>query len=323
VRDLLGGLARVGLVVAICLGVRGGTAVFAQFPAPAGYVNDFGGALDESAEEYLETYLGALERNTSAEVVVVTVVSLDGATIEDYASRLFAAWGIGKAQSDNGVLLLVAPRDRRVRIEVGYGLEAILPDGLAGEIIRNEIIPEFSAGNISRGIGRGLDRIARVVRRDPSAVSQAARDSGATGIPPAVFTVPFFGVFAAVGGFLAGLGIRTKTYGPVIAGGMFSGIPLLIAVSTFGSYWLLFLLPLELIALARGYWTGRSPYWISMLRKGTPSYGGRQLVADGWTMGGVESSGSGSSFDGGDGSSSGSSDFGGGSSGGGGASGRW
>jgi uncharacterized protein len=79
-------------------------------------------------------------------------------------------WGIGQARQDNGVLLLVAPGERSVRIEVGYGLEPVLPDGLAGEIIRADILPEFRAGNLPRGIGRGLNRIHRscaVIRRLP------------------------------------------------------------------------------------------------------------------------------------------------------------
>ena len=122
-------VARVRPIVGTSLIVLCGVTAGAQFPRPDGYVNDFASVLDESAEGHLEDYLRTLERDTSAEVVVVTVTSLDGTTIEDYANRLFADWGIGQAQSDNGVLLVVAPRDRSVRIEVGYGLEPILPDG--------------------------------------------------------------------------------------------------------------------------------------------------------------------------------------------------
>jgi len=118
----------------------------AAFPRPDGYVNDFASVLADADEAYLENFLHTLERDTSAEVAVVTVPALDGMTIEEYANRLFADWGIGKTQQDNGVLLVVAVGERSVRIEVGYGLEGILPDGLAGEIIRTEIVPEFKAG---------------------------------------------------------------------------------------------------------------------------------------------------------------------------------
>lgn len=109
--------------------------LLAAFPRPDGYVNDFADVLTSDDEAYLENYLRTLEAETSAEVAIVTVTSMEGMTIEEYANRLFADWGIGKAQTDNGVLLLVAPDDRAVRIEVGYGAEGILPDGLAGEII--------------------------------------------------------------------------------------------------------------------------------------------------------------------------------------------
>ena len=86
-------------------------------------------------------------------------------TIEEYANRLFADWGIGKKQKDNGVLLLVAPNEREVRIEVGYGLEGTIPDGLAGDIIRAQIIPQFKANNFPKGIGSGLDATNRRVNR--------------------------------------------------------------------------------------------------------------------------------------------------------------
>src|SRR5688572_12514443 len=172
-------------------------ATLGALPEPSGYVNDFASILDESDEEYLEGFLTSLESDTAAEVVVVTVRSLDGMTIERYANQLFAEWGIGKKQRDNGVLLLVAPDDRSVRIEVGYGLEAALPDGLAGDIIRTEIMPEFAAGNLPRGVGRGLDRIARVVRQDPAAVSS----SSASDYVSPLIAVPFAWLFVFMGAF--------------------------------------------------------------------------------------------------------------------------
>ena len=160
----------------------------------------------EEDRRYLENFLRRLERDTSAEVVVVTVPSLDGRTVEEYANGLFAAWGIGKERDDNGVLLLVAPSDRRVRIEVGYGLEPILPDGLAGEIIRDDILPEFRAGNVPRGIGRGLDRISRLIRGDVTATtrrepSPGRGDSG----------LPFIFFFIVPG--VVGLAALTLTFG--------------------------------------------------------------------------------------------------------------
>jgi uncharacterized protein len=294
-------------------------ALLAQFPPPMGYVNDFAFVLDEGAETYLENFLTRLERDTSAEVVVAIVPSLEGLTVEAYANRLFNDWKIGQAQEDNGVLLLVAPSDRTVRIEVGYGLEPILPDGLAGEIIRTEIVPEFKSGNFPRGIGRGLNRIAQIVRRDPAAMASPEVATGS--FPSPLLMVPFFASFIVLGAFAAGLGVRTKTYLPLIWAAVFAGMPLamLAAFSSIGS--VAIAVPLGLGALAIGYRKGQSPYWTSILRKGAPDSadGGRPIT---WVAGGsAELSSGGSSHDGSSSSSSGS--FGGGSSGGGGASGRW
>jgi uncharacterized protein len=294
--------------------------LFAALPAPDGYVNDFASVLDEADESYLETFLERLERDTTAEVVVATVASLEGMTVEDYANRLFSEWSIGQARQDNGVLLLVAPGERTVRIEVGYGLEPILPDGLTGEIIRTEILPEFRAGNLPRGIGRGLNRLAQIVRRDPEASARAASAAGANDRPPLWFVIPFVATFVVFGSFAAGLGLRTKTYAPLAAGGLFVGIPLLLAVAVSWTS-IAILLPFGLAALALGYRRGISAYWMSMLRKGTPDTV-TDYEPDGWVAGGTPGSSSGGSSDSGGASSSGG-DFGGGSSGGGGASGRW
>ncbi len=295
--------------------------LLAAFPRPDGYVNDFASVLAEADEAYLEGFLRTLEGETSAEIAVATVSSLEGMTIEEYSNRLFIEWGIGKKQRDNGVLLLVAPHDRTVRIEVGYGLEAILPDGLAGEIIRTEIVPEFKAGNVPRGIGRGLNRIAQIVRRDPAAIAL-----GASGTqddrPPAILVIPLVGLFIALAAFVAGLAIRTRTFGPLLFSGLFAGVPLVIATEFASVLWLAALALFGLLVLAAGYRSGRSAYWRGMLRNGTPG-SVREEEPLAWVMGGTSGSSTsdGSSSDGSGDSSS--SDFGGGSSGGGGASGRW
>jgi uncharacterized protein len=286
----------------------------AALPRPDGYVNDYAAILDADAETYLEDFLTTLERDTSAEVAVATVESLDGMTIEEYANRLFQEWGIGNRQKDNGVLLLVAPRDREVRIEVGYGLEGVLPDGLAGDIIRNDIIPEFRANNFPRGVGRGVDRIARIIRRDPSASVMSESTDEGDGPPPLWFIIPFLGAFVFIGSFAAGLGVRTKTFGPLLFGGLFGGVPW-IFVAAFPSFTTVSALTLiGFAAFVWGYRRGARASWRDALRTSS----GRSRDGDSWEMG---SSSSGSSGGGSSGGSS--SSFGGGSSGGGGASGRW
>lgn len=141
-------------------------------------MTDLAGVLDAGTRDEVESLARDLERRTTAELAVVTVPSLEGMTIEQYAVTLFKAWGLGKKDKNNGVLLLVAPSERKVRIEVGYGLEATLPDGLCGEIIRQDVVPAFRAGQIAAGIAAGARGIAGVLsgqaRSRPSASDRGA-----------------------------------------------------------------------------------------------------------------------------------------------------
>lgn len=104
---------------------------------PQGYVSDFAHVLDAASRNELETYCGQLERSTGVEMAIVTLPSLDGNPIEDVSNDLFRQWGVGKKGKDEGIMLLLAIQDHRDRIEVGYGLEPILPDGFDGSILRN------------------------------------------------------------------------------------------------------------------------------------------------------------------------------------------
>jgi uncharacterized protein len=134
-----------------------------HYPSPQGYVTDAANVIDVASKQSLEQQLSDFERQTSIEIAVATVPSLEGETVEDYAVGLFKQWGVGKKGKDNGVLLLVAPNDRKVRIEVGYGLEEKLPDGLSGQIIREDILPPFRQNNIPVGIDAGVVSIIKVL----------------------------------------------------------------------------------------------------------------------------------------------------------------
>ncbi|WP_417517243.1 TPM domain-containing protein [Minwuia sp.] len=156
-------------------------AVQAQtFPELTGRVVDGAGILDSSTERDLTARLAAHEQASSNQVVVVTVPGLEGYEIADYGYRLGRHWGIGQQGRDNGVLLLVAPQERKVRIEVGYGLEGDLPDATAKLIIENEIIPAFKAGDMQRGIVRGADAILAAIdgAYDPLPRQQETADEG-------------------------------------------------------------------------------------------------------------------------------------------------
>ena len=302
----------------------------ATYPAPNGRVNDFAHILDETAEQQLVTIVNDVERQTKAELAIVTVTSLDGQSVEEYADGLFKAWGIGKKDADNGLLILVCPDERVMRIEVGYGLEGILPDGLAGQVIRNEFTPAFRDGNYPRGILDGTRRLADIVKANhvltPDELRQLEID--AQGRPPTWLTTPFLGLFVGLGSLALGAGTRAKSSFMKIWGAGFGGIPLLLSLIPFFNvaHWVL--IPMALGLLAFGYIAAGSPRWKKLLDesgsgsgKGSGKGGGRSS-GSGRSSGGSSWSSGSSSSSSSSGSSSGSS-FGGGSSGGGGASGRW
>ncbi len=131
---------------------------------PRGYVSDFAEIIDNEGE--LELKLENYEKQTGNEISVATIQSIGDSSIEEYAVTLFTKWGIGKQDKDNGILLLVALNEKKVRIEVGYGLEGAVPDSVAGSIIRNEITPGFSQGDYSRGIEKGVDALIAAIGRE-------------------------------------------------------------------------------------------------------------------------------------------------------------
>lgn len=139
-----------------------------RFPPLNGRVIDHGDLISDAKERTLAEKLAALERDTTDQVVVVTVPDLQGYEIEDYGYQLGRAWGIGQAGKNNGVLLIIAPKERKVRIEVGYGLEGVLTDALSALIIQNEILPSFKEGFYERGIEQGVDAIDRQLRLEPA-----------------------------------------------------------------------------------------------------------------------------------------------------------
>ncbi|PID61955.1 MAG: methanol dehydrogenase [Gammaproteobacteria bacterium] len=139
------------------------------FPALTERVVDQAGLLDAASETALVDKLAAHESATSNQVVVVTLNSLQGYDIADYGYRLGREWGIGTAERNNGVLLIVAPNERKVRIEVGYGLEGALPDALASVIIQREILPAFRNGDMAAGITAGTDAILQAVEGEYTA----------------------------------------------------------------------------------------------------------------------------------------------------------
>jgi uncharacterized protein len=153
-------------------------------PALSGRVVDQAGILNSAEEGRLTTKLKNLEDNASIQLVVVTLPSLRGTPIEDWGLTLGRTWGIGQKGKDNGVLLIVAPNDRELRIEVGYGLEGTLPDATANAIIRNVIVPRFKGGDMADGISDGVDAIVAVLSGSGEKFTSSREDPGSRMLMP-------------------------------------------------------------------------------------------------------------------------------------------
>ena len=197
-----------------------GTSAFAidlKFPDQNGTrVVDQANVLSDATEKDLDLKLKGLEDTTTDQIVVVTVDSLQGDEIEDYANRLLRAWKIGqsgqiKASSgqtykDNGVVLLIAPNERKVRIEVGYGLEPVMTDAMSSIIIRRQILPQFKSGDYDAGAEAGVDAIIQqlsldrgvAIQKAQAAAQQTEQQSSRGGLPLPViiFIIIFILIFA-------------------------------------------------------------------------------------------------------------------------------
>ena len=155
-----GGAARV--VFAFIALLCANQAVLAvNFPGLTGRIVDQANIIPAETRSAIEPKLADLEAKSGIQLVVASVSSLGGEEIEPYANELFRSWKLGENTKNNGVLLLVAPNERKVRIEVGYGLEGTLTDALSTVIITNAIAPRFKAGDFGGGVSRGVDDIIR------------------------------------------------------------------------------------------------------------------------------------------------------------------
>jgi uncharacterized protein len=145
-------------------------------PPLEGRVNDLAGLLDDAARERIEQQLAQLEQDTGAQVAVLTVPSLEGGSLEDLSLRVVEAWRLGREGVDDGALLVVAVGERQLRLEVGYGLEGVLPDAIARRIVDGVIVPRLQQGDFAGGIEAGLASVAARIRgeSDPAALPPPA-----------------------------------------------------------------------------------------------------------------------------------------------------
>jgi uncharacterized protein len=304
-------------------------ALLTAFPASRGYVSDFAGVLDEETTRTLVVQLRALELDTTAEIAVVTVPSLGDRSLEDYAVQLFKEWGVGQKGANNGILVLIVPSTHDMRIEVGYGLEGDLPDGLAGEIMRRNFMPKFKTGDIPGGVREGVARLIAVVRNAKSqsqSQPQSPLEQSTYAPPPEDWSWIWILLGpAAVVGILVGLGLRAKTFNLILLASVLGGIMSIVARNTSPTLATQVLIPSAGVMALVGYALGGRNKVRRIFRRSSPSRG--WVMEDAGSGGGNGSSAwsdSGGSTSGDSSSSSSSSDsFGGGESGGGGASGHW
>jgi uncharacterized protein len=167
-------MQRLYLVLLVLLAGFAAPAAAQDFPKLTGRVVDSADMLAPADEARISQKLEALERATSRQLVVATVPDLQGYPIEDYGYKLGRAWGIGQTGANNGLILLVAKKERKMRIEVGYGLEPVITDALSGQIIADTITPAFKRGDYAGGIESGVDALAAQLQAPPDQQEQTA-----------------------------------------------------------------------------------------------------------------------------------------------------
>ena len=145
---------------------------------PTGYVNDYANLLSNEAKQKLESTLSSFKKETSNQIIIATFESLEGESLEDYSIRLAKKWKIGTKEKDNGVILLFFKREHQVRIEVGYGLEGVLPDAISSQIIRHEIAPRFREGDFDSGILNAVNAIIKVTKGEYTASTLNKNEEG-------------------------------------------------------------------------------------------------------------------------------------------------
>jgi uncharacterized protein len=138
-----------------------------EIPALRGRINDYAGVMSQDQARSLESRLAQFEQETGHQVAVLTIPTLDGEDIEGFSIRVAENWKIGKKGFDNGVILVVAVKDRRLRLEVGYGLEGVLPDAIAKRITSEYIVPYFRSQDYAGGIIAGIDAVLKVIKKEP------------------------------------------------------------------------------------------------------------------------------------------------------------
>ncbi|WP_428820861.1 TPM domain-containing protein [Microbulbifer sp. MCCC 1A16149] len=221
-------IRRIALLLFLCPAlVWTGLAVAeVKFPPLSGRVVDNANLLSQSTRYQLTEMLQQQEKDTSNQIVVVTLPDLQGLTIEEYGYQLGRHWKIGQKDKDNGALLIVAPAEREVRIEVGYGLEGALTDALSSNIIHTKILPQFRNGNFDGGVTAGVESIIAAIKNEYVAESTETNENRRLALLVGIFLLfvmlQIFGA-SVLGAPAGGSNYRRGRYGGYYGGGGFGG----------------------------------------------------------------------------------------------------
>jgi uncharacterized protein len=258
-----------------------------DIPSLTARVNDYAAMLSPATRQQLESVLAGLEKEESTQLAVLTIDSLQGENLEEFSLKVAEKWRLGQKGLDNGALLLIAKNDRKLRIEVGYGLEGVLTDLTSGRIIRDIITPQFKNGNFDQGVIDGVSAMIAAVRGEFSA--QAAVSSGKQSADDlSGFVVFLLFILFNIGRILG----RKK----LVAASLSAVIAPVIGSLFFGFQWLLFL-----ALIPAGFFAGflASSFFAHIGSSGRRSGGFRGYSSGGFSRGGGGFSGGGGGFGGG------------------------
>ncbi len=278
---------RLLLMLFLTLMLQAAAATARDIPSLSARVNDYAAMLSPATRQQLESVLAALEKEESTQLAVLTIDSLQGENLEEFSLKVVEKWRLGQKGLDNGALLLIAKNDRKLRIEVGYGLEGVLTDLTSGRIIRNIITPQFKNGNFDQGVIDGVSAMIAAVRGEFSAqtaVSSAKRSADDI----SGFVVFLLFILFNIGRILG----RNK----MVAASLSAIIAPVIGSLFFGFQWLLFL-----ALIPAGFLAGflASSFLSHIGSSGRRSGGFRGYSSGGFSRGGGGFSGGGGGFGGG------------------------
>ncbi len=289
-------------VLGVALALLPSTVAAQGMPYLGGRVNDYADVLSSNTKSQLERELKAFEDSTSNQVVVLTINSLEGTNLEEYSINVAQTWKLGQKGKDNGVLLLVVKDDRKMRIEVGYGLEGSLTDARCSTIIQRAILPRFRKGDYDGGVKAGIDGILESI--SGTFVAEEEESGGGMGFPEIVI---FLGIFGVVVGMFTFIALFTKGFMswflyvfliPFWLAFPYAAIGGTIGLLPFAIYFVAF--PIIKIFLAKNSVGIRwQKYVATSMPLASSGSSGWSSSGGGWSSGGSSFSGGGGSFGGG------------------------